>query len=508
VNVCLINPPRIHPKAWGKPAVYQPLTIAYTAAVLEKDYKVKIIDSPTEGWKNLEEIDSQNYKVGLNNKDLHLRIKQSSPDIVGINVPFSGWSKSAFEVASIVKNIDKNIITLLDGLHPSSRPNQCLTDPNVDYIIRGESEQSFPELIYYLQKGVQPNKLKKIKGVGYKKDNKIFLTPLRPPIENLDLLPFPARHLLPMEKYFKDVKEKPLRGVINKPWTPVISSRGCPQSCIFCTVHVVNGKKWRGRSPENVVDELEQLVEKYSIKQLDFIDKNMSYDKKRMEKICDLIHERKLDLEWYTPDGLRADTLDENLLKKMKVAGCKKIRLSPESGVQRVVDEVIHKNMKLEDVENALVLARKVGLKVGVFFVLGLIGETKQDMEETIQFAYKLRSLGADMFHFSVAMPLYGTELYEQARQGGYLPEDFSDESLSHLEPLIQTEDFSIKDVREYCIRANAVNRVITPKKVLKALIHPKKTFGIVKYVLKMNYTSSNQVDQQVSDVDLQEKKR
>ncbi|MCW4021941.1 MAG: B12-binding domain-containing radical SAM protein [Candidatus Bathyarchaeota archaeon] len=506
MNVCLINPPRIHPKGWGKPAVYQPLALAYTAAVLETENKVTIIDSPTDGWNNLEEIDDSNYKVGLTNKELYHRIKQISPDIVGINVPFSGWSKSAFEVASIVKNLDESIVTVFDGLHPSARPNQCLSEPNVDFIIRGESEYSFQEIAYHFQKGFSIDRLKKIKGIGFRKNDTFLLNNLRAPIKNLNLLPFPARHLLPMDKYFRDVKEHPLRGVINKSWTPIMTSRGCPHRCVFCSVHIVSGRNWRSRSPENVVEELEHVVDKYSIKQIDFIDSNMSHDKKRMEQICDSIRDRNLDLEWYTPDGLRADTLDEKVLKKMKVAGCKKIRLTPESGVQRVVDEVIHKNMKLEDVENALVLARKVGIKVGVFFVLGLVGETKQDMDQTIKFAYKLRGLGADMFHFCVAMPLYGTELYEQAKQGGYLTEDFNDQSLAHVEPLIQTSDFTLKEVSEYCQKANAVNRVITSKKVLKALMHPRKTFGFVKSMLKMNSNSSKNVEQQLSAFELSEK--
>jgi len=218
-----------------------------------------------------------------------------------------------------------------------------------------------------------------------------------------------------MDKYFADVKETPLRGEISKPWTTMITTRGCPYDCVFCTVHIVMGKKWRSRSPENVVDEIEQLIQTYRIRQIDFYDENMTLDKKRMENICDLIVERKLDVDWYTPNGVRADTLDLNLLRKMKKSGCKRIRVAPESGVQRVVDQIVKKNQKLTEVEKAVVLAKKVGIKVGCFFVLGLIGETKEDIKATIDYAYKLRKLGADKFYFSIATPIYGTELYEQA---------------------------------------------------------------------------------------------
>ncbi len=179
-----------------------------------------------------------------------------------------------------------------------------------------------------------------------------------------------------------------------------------------------------------------------------------------MEAICDLIVERRVYVEWFTPNGIRADTLDEELLRKMKQAGCKKIRIAPESGVQRVVDEVIGKNLDLRSVEKAVVAAKKVGIGVGCFFVIGLIGETKADIEDTIRFAYKLRSLGAESFIFSIAMPLYGTQLYEQAKSSGFLKEGFCDDALAATEPLIETPEFTAEELLDLCARANRVTPV------------------------------------------------
>jgi magnesium-protoporphyrin IX monomethyl ester (oxidative) cyclase len=240
------------------------------------------------------------------------------------------------------------------------------------------------------------------------------------------------------------------------------------------------GKKWRVRSPENVVAEIEQVVRTYRIEQIDFFDDNMTLDKKRMEKICDLILERGLDIEWHAPNGVRADTLDEHLLKKMKEAGCKKIRVAPESGVQRVVDEIIKKNLSLKEVEKAVVLCKKVGIKVGCFFVIGLIGETKDDIRATINYAYKLRQLGAESFHFTIATPLYGTELYEQAKRGGYLRDCFSDEAMASAEPLIETPEFTADDLRELCARANLVNPIFTRERVARAIRDPKQAIKIL----------------------------
>ena len=479
MRVLLINPPRIQPKSWGKPNVFQPIGLAYVAALLERRHKVCIIDSPTEGLSNLEQVDGATYRVGLSNKEMANKIKRWSPDVVGINIPFAGWCKTAFEVASIVKGIDKDIVTILDGQHPSARPAECLTHANTDFIVIGEPEETIFELTGILEQG-NVECLNKVRGIAFIKDEKTVITPPRPPIQDIDCLPFPARHLLPMEAYFAAVKKNPLRGEIHKPWTTMLTSRGCPYHCVFCSVHTVMGRKWRGRSPENVVDEIEQLVHTYRIKQIDFGDDNMTLDRRRMETICNLIVKKGLDIEWYTPNGVRADTLDENLLRKMRTSGCKKIRVAPESGVQRVVDKIIKKNLNLKEVERAVILSKKVGIKVGCFFVIGLIGETKEEIEETINYAYKLRRLGADSFYFSYATPLYGTELYEQAKQGGFLRECFSDEALAEAKPLIETTEFTADDLRELCTRANLVNSTLTRHKLKKAIRDPKKAIAVL----------------------------
>ncbi len=478
MRVCLINPPRIQPKAWGKPNVFPPIVLASVAAVLEKKNAVCIIDAPTEGWKNLVEMDETKYRVGLSAQTIAERVGQWRPEIVIIEIPFSGWSKTAFEVVEAVKAVNKKILVVLMGQHPSARPEACLEDSNVDFVVIGEPENTILELIDALELGKK--NFNGIGGLGFMKDGKPTLTGPRTLIADLDYLPFPARHLLPMKVYNEAVKENPLRGEISKPWTIVTTSRGCPYKCVFCSNFVVWGRTWRGRSPKNVVDELESVVKTYGVKQIDFYDENMTLDKKRMADICDQIVERGLHFEWFTPNGIRADTLDETLLRKMKRAGCKKIRVAPESGVQRVVNDVIGKSLDLKAVENAVILCKKVGVKVGCFFVLGLIGETKADIEETIKFAYKLRSLGADSLIFSIAMPVYGTALYEQAKQGGYLREGFCDYALAATEPLIETPEFTAQDLQVLCMRANMANPTFTRAKIARAIRHPKKTAKIL----------------------------
>jgi magnesium-protoporphyrin IX monomethyl ester (oxidative) cyclase len=476
LRIYLINPPRIHPKSWGKPSIFQPIDLAYVAAVLESEHDVRILDAAGEGWQNIEDIDATRCRVGLKNEEIAYRIKCWSPDVVGINVPFSGWSRMAYEIASLVKSVDRDIITVLDGVHPSARPLNCLENPNVDYVIVGEAEETWMELANLIEKGADTQTLKSIRGIGFKSGGEKIITEPRPLIKNLDSLPFPARHLLPMKVYFEAVKRSPLRGEISKPWTVLITSRGCPYYCVFCTAHLVRGRVWRGRSPENVVEELEYLVDKYNIRQVDIHDDNMTLDKDRVAKICDLIVQKGLDIEWFLPNGVRADTLNENLLRKMRRSGCKRVYVAPESGVQRVVNEVIKKNLDLRKVEEVVALCRKIGIKVSCFFVIGLIGETREDIEQTIKFAYKLRRLGADRFYFSYAMPLYGTELYNQAVAGGFLKEGFSDDDLASVQPLIETEEFTVEDLRKFCQKAYAVNATFTFEKFKRVI----KNSGVI----------------------------
>ncbi len=481
MRVCLINPPRIQPKAWGKPNVFPPIVLASVAAVLEKKHAASIIDAPTEGWRDVTELDETKYRVGLSDQTIAERIKQWKPDVVVMEIPFSGWSTTAFAVIHAVKAANKKIVTVLMGQHPSARPEACLSDSDIDFVVVGEPENTVFELIEKLEEGKRD--FSGIEGLVFLENGKPTYTKPRAIIADLDSLPFPARHLLPMKVYNEAVKENPLRGEISMPWTIMTTSRGCPYRCVFCTNFIVWGRTWRGRSPKNVVDELESVVKTYGVKQIDFYDENMTFDKKRMAEICDQIVERGLHIEWFTPNGIRADTLDETLLRKMKQAGCKKIRVAPESGVQRIVNEVIGKSSDLKAVENAVVLCKKVGIKVGCFFVLGLIGETKADIEETIKFAYKLRRLGADSLIFSIAMPIYGTALYDQAKQGGYLKEGFCDYALAATEPLIETPEFTAQDLQVLCMKANMANPTFTKAKIARALRHPKKT---AKILLKM----------------------
>jgi magnesium-protoporphyrin IX monomethyl ester (oxidative) cyclase len=474
MRICLVNPPQVIPIEWGDPFIFQPLGLGYIAAVLEKQHKVKIIDARAEGWKNVKKLGDR-YYLGINYDDIGKEIKAFSPDVVGITVPFSVIAQSAFKVASVVKDIDRDIITTLGGPHPTVRPIECASLPYVDFVVIGEGENTIVELTNALENGNL--KLMNIKGIAHKAGGKIVITNPRPFIEDLDSIPFPARHLLPMDIYFEAAK----RGLVahtsgrrKEPWASMITSRGCPYQCTFCSVHLCMGRKYRVRSPENVLEEIDLLIRKYKIRHIDFEDDNLTLDKGRMHQICDLIIQNGYDIELYTPNGVRADRLDEDLLRKMQRAGIKELCIGVESGVQRVVNDIIKKRLDLKKVEEVVRICKRLDIRVWCFFIIGMIGETKEDIKATLRCARKLKKFGANPF-FSIATPYYGTELYQQAKELGYIREPLNDESLSPANPLIETPEFTVDELREFYERAKAMSLTPSRANIIKALKHPKK---------------------------------
>lgn len=425
MKVILINPPNsVDQKISFTVNVFQPLGLAYIAAVLEKNhYQVKILDALAEGFDQEKVIGSRRI-VGLSYSDIKKEIRRFQPDIVGIATPFSFQSLEAHKVADLVKQVNQQIITVTGGSHPTIQPEEMLKNKNVDYVIRGEGEYIMLDLIRAIE---GKKSLRKIKSLSYR-DNKgqIINNPRSEPIKDLDNLPFPARYLLPMEKYHQAAKKgRVTEGLIayGKKRTSIVTSRGCPFNCTFCTVHLIMTRVWRARSPKNVLEELKECKNKYGIEYFDIIDDNFTLIPERAKEICRLMIKEDLQLEWSTPNGVRADKLDEELITLMKKAGCISIKVAPESGNQEVLNRIIKKNLDLKKIKKAIVLCKKHQLPIEAFFVVGFPQETEKDIQDTINYAKELRQLGCDYCYFFIATPYFGTEMYRIAVAKGYLDE-------------------------------------------------------------------------------------
>lgn len=415
--------------------VEMPLGICYIAAVLrDKGYEVKIIDCLAEGYEQ-KEIINGGIIYGLSDDEIKRRIKEFKPDIVGCSSPFSLQHKNVQKLCVLVKGIDRKIVTVIGGMHATVRPVEVLSEKNVDFILKGEADYTFTELVKSLEKN---DDYSKIDGLGYKDKKGLHVNEKKHFIQNLDELPYPARDLLPIEKYFKAGLA---HGVIlkDKRNINIITSRGCPGGCVFCTIHLLWGRKFRARSPENVLGELREAKEKFGITHLQFEDDNLTYDIGRAKIFFKGMIDSKLNLKWNTPNGTALWKMDRETLRLMKKSGCYYVKFAVESGNQRVLSKIIRKPQNLKKVIPLINYAKKIGLKVGSFFVVGFPGETKKEMQDTFNFPYKIN---LDWFEYSIATPHYGTELREICVKNKTLIAH-KDEDLYTRKGLIETPDFS-----------------------------------------------------------------
>ncbi len=465
MNVLLIKPPHkeIYKDFKSVATEYPPLGLAYIAAVLEKNgFAVKIVDMPVEGV-----IEDQ----------LVMILKEFKPSVVGITAttPTIGYST---KLAALCKKELPDALVVMGGPHPTAVPGQVLADSNVDVVVRGEGEYSFLELAEAFKSG---KKFSNIGGISYKDGKNAAHNESRPLIENLDELPFPARHLLPMKKYFYvDAKAWPM--------TTIFTSRGCPGMCLYCSAHITFGRDFRARSAKNVVDEVELLV-KDGFREIHFLDDTFTLDMKRADEICDEIKRRGLKFLWCCPNGVRVNTVDADLLKRMKEAGCYSLAFGFESGNQQILNNV-RKGITLEQSRKAIEMAKAAGIETWGFFMMGLPGETEQTVRDTINFA---KELDPDIAKFHITIPLPGTELFELWKKEGVIKTEDWDKYGIHASEVAEIPSISSKRLkelnrqayREFYIRPKYIFRYIRRINSVKRLNNSiKGGFAIIKYAV------------------------
>jgi anaerobic magnesium-protoporphyrin IX monomethyl ester cyclase len=438
MKILLVQPPVVLNEN-EIPQFSPPLGLAYIAAVLQRGgHAVKILDTVI--------LDSAGHKtgefthLGLPWEKIRQEISGYRPELVGISSMFSCQAESMHRVARLSKEVGANVITVVGGVHPSSLPELTLADPNINYAVLGEGERTALELVDRLSGG---SPVENMAGIAYRKGGEIVVRPRAPFIEDLDELPFPAWDLLEMDKYARlSAGHGPL--VLRKPLFTVVTSRGCPGRCIFCSVHNVFGSRWRSRSPGNVLDEIQALKERYGINQVDFEDDALLLDKPRIEAICDGLVERGIDISWATPNGVHIRRLDRQLLAKLKKSGCFALSFGIESGSERVRNDIIKKPIPVGQAVDAIRACREFNIWTHGFFVIGFPGENAASFRETIDFAQKLN---LDSANFFIAAPYPKTQLLEFCRENGYVPRDVDYTRLRVADAIIRTDQFSPADM-------------------------------------------------------------
>jgi len=481
-KVLLINPPLTGDLSAGIYTTKTPLGLAYIAGYLEKyDYPVIILDCMAY-YDQIVKLKNGTFRVGLSEEKIVKKIKEFNPDIVGLSCSFTVYEKNSLRIAELVKK-NSNALVVVGGAHSSANPTSVLKDKNVDMVARGEGEVIFLEIVKNFK---NKNKLNSTAGTIIR-DKKGDIKTNKPAkqIEKIDDIPFPARHLLPMKKYLNH----PQNSIANMrgPTTEIVTSRGCPFRCIFCSIHTVWGRKWRARSANNVVDELEHLYKKYGIREFRFFDDNITWNKKRMIEICDEIIKRKLDIRWDTPNGVAIATLNEEVLRKMKKAGYYRIVMGIESGSKETL-RYMKKPVSLKHAKKIIKLCNKIGIWTWSTFVIGFPEETLEEIEKTINFAKKS---GLNFATFYVAQPYAGTDMYEIYNELGLLGGGIKSGS-SVTSTQYHTKYFSAKELNELQKRAYSefiqyrMISYLNPIKFYKEFLNRIKSFQDIYYIIRM----------------------
>ena len=457
MKVLFVNPPQTASKYKFMGVIAPPLGIAYMAGVLqENNIDVEILDASAED---------------MDFKDVEKELLKRKPDLVALTAltPTIG---RALETAQVVKETLPDSIVVMGGYHPTFNFIETLEDENVDIVIRGEGEYIMLNLVQALE---NQSSLHDVKGIVFEDKNskEIVVNPEAPLIQDLDELPFPALNLLPMKKYrLLDMDTH---------MTTMITTRGCPMQCSFCSSAAMHGKKIRERSLENIVDEIEYLKTNYDIDTIAFMDDTFTLKKRKVMAICDEILKRNIEIMWGCTS--RVDTLDEKLLKKMKEAGCITIFIGVESADQQQLDNMC-KNTTIAKIENAFKIAHKLKIRTIASVALGMPGDTKEIMNKTVKFVHKLKPNYAI---YSLATPYPGTRFYKEAFEKNLIKiKDWSKYTL--ITPILETIDCSLNDMRK--IQAKAFMKFyLRPHYIIRQFLQDgpyllKTIFGVIKTAL------------------------
>jgi radical SAM superfamily enzyme YgiQ (UPF0313 family) len=413
-----------------------PLGLAYVAAALEKNrFEVSILD---------------NYLLKKPIREVKETIERIQPEIVGITCGSATYQR-CIEAARKVKEAYPECKVVVGGWHASYMPETLLQNMEVDFVVVGEGERAMVDLASHIIGNKKDKYSTSIPGVAYRSKSGIIKNEPQF-VSNLDKVPFPARHLLPMQLY-----DRKIEFLSQEPVDIMSVTRGCPYNCAWCDVEKLGGRTCRSFSPNRILDEMKHLINKYSSKGIYFISDNFTIHKKKTEELCELINEEKIEAEWAC--DTRVDLLSRNMLRKMKAAGCKTIWFSVDSGSPKILKK-INKGFTLHQVKQAFRLCRDEGIQVACSFMLGIPGETLKDMENSLKFAKKL---DPDWCGFNTYIAYPGSVLYQEV-----IREHLYDRVENYVY-YVKTKDFDFKTASDIQQRFHkSFNR--SPKRIIRKI--------------------------------------
>lgn len=465
MKILFVNPPFAkYGGVEGQGGRVAPLNLGYLASYIRQqkpEIEINILDC--EG-------------LNLSYEQIKEYVNKSKSDIVALTMPTPAYNH-VLSLIDIVKTIYPKTIIVVGGPHPTVLPSEVLREKNIDFAVIGEGEITFLELVDAIEKN--KNNFHLIRGLAFKNNAIIVINQPRELIENIDILPFPAKDILPLDAYYLP----PTKRITSGASTNIITSRGCPFRCTFCMAKTIWKRTTRLRSVKNVVDEIEECVIKYNHRDFTFHDEFFTANRDRVIEFCQELKRRKLDIKWFCQ--ARCGTVDEEMLKIMKNAGCEKIGFGFESGDEQIL-KLMQKDNNLANARESAMLCKKAGIEVVGAFILGYPGETKETIKKTIEFAKEIDPATAAFF---IAIPYPGTKLFDIAIENGYLKQPIDWKLFAPISndlPPMEIPGISKKDLvglKKYAYRSF----YLRPKYILKKLSEIKNFNDIVNLIRGVN---------------------
>ncbi len=439
------------------PRVGTPLGLLYLAGMFTDDMGIetRILDALV--YADLENIETQQapYHVGMPVEEIVEQSAAFDPTIIAIGSNFGYFLDNAVETANALRQKFPDTFIVAGGADVTAQPEAYLEKAaGLDAVAIGEGEIIFANLVGRLRNQMN---WKDVPGLAYLEAGRYVQNPEQAKIKDLDRYEIDYSKI-DLERYFR-LYEKgyPARISYEYPGAhrsvSMVTSRGCPFKCVFCSIHLHMGFAFRWHSAENVVNHIKHLVEHYDVRHFHFEDDNLTLHMPRFKKILEGIIRHKLNITWDTPNGVRADMLDRESIQLAKESGCVYLMFGVESGNQRVVDEIVKKDLDLKELVRAAEICHDVGLDTAAFYIFGFPGEKKSDIEDTYNLAFELFRKCKTRPHVNIARPLKGTELYRTAKAKNVIidtemmdPEDRYKIPKVLIGPeMIQTEDFNLE---------------------------------------------------------------
>lgn len=460
----------------------------YVRRYFENSIAVEILDLYALGHSSFTPAGDKIARGISDKRTIVELIRKHSPDLIGVHCNFTGYINDALEVVEAAREAAPAAPIVMGGAHASSHAEQILkTFAGVDFIVRGEGEETFSELIACLRDG--KTLFSNVRGLAFRGTEGVVISPDRPLIPSLDSLPMPDRTLIDMDVYKK--LNSQLITAMQTPIATIMASRGCPYNCIFCSTKNMWKRHWRARSPQRVIEEIDRLVADYGIREISFCDDQLIGNPDWVSDLCDLIIGRNYRLSLTLPAGTSVWLCSPELLAKMRKAGFYRLNLPVESGSPNTL-KFIRKPVHLPDVLKVIRQANQLGFWTTANFIIGFPYETREEIEETIRFAY---DCGVDWPVFLIAKPHIGSDMYDIYEQEGLIMAGQGLNS-SYFTAMHPTKHFTAAELGEIyksAVRGYIRHKILWSLKPKNFITHiyPKfATFSGLRYAVKMVMSS------------------